>query len=122
MTLRNKVGTFAFSEKLMGEITAPEFWDVKIDIDVFPVAVKERLLKNSEMDEEYNPAAMIKAMIIRIGEVSDIEYSVLDRSIRLFLAFVEHLEYVRPDRELEYLKVIESRLETSIRNCVNSFI
>ena len=122
ITLRSKVGNFAFSEKLMGEITSSEFWNVKTEMDVFPMAVRERLLRNREMDKEYNPAAMMKAMIIRIGELSNVDYGVLDRSIRSFLRYVEHVDYVRPDRELEYLKVIESRLETSIRNCVNSFL
>lgn len=56
--------------------------------------------------EQLDPYAMVKAMIIRMGELGNpsIPYSIVDWKIRIFLRFLGVSNYIRCDRELEFLK------------------
>jgi hypothetical protein len=56
--------------------------------------------------EKLDPYAMIKAMIVRMGELGNpsIPYSIVDWNIRIFLRFLGVSNYIRCDRELEFLK------------------
>lgn len=64
---------------------------------------------NSIWDEPLDPFALIKAMLIRMGEKSSppTPYSIIDRTMREFLRFLGLNEYKRIDAELEFLKNYE---------------
>jgi len=56
--------------------------------------------------EKLDSYAMVKAMIIRMGELGNpsIPYGIVDWNIRIFLRFLGVSNYIRCDRELEFLK------------------
>ena len=61
--------------------------------------------------EQLNHFSLIKAMIIRMGEMGSppIPYSFIDGTLRELLRFLGLNEYKRADVELEFLKNYESQ-------------
>jgi len=95
-----------------------EFWD-KIDymrfrgefynddnINVF----RQEISRSESWNVQLTPAAVIKAMIIRIGELSQpaIQYEVIDWAIRKFLRYMDVDTYYRADVELQFCHNIEA--------------
>lgn len=66
--------------------------------------------------EGLKPAAMIKAMIVRIGEMGQpsIPYEAIDMGIRDFLRYMEIDEYQRIDNELDFCKKLEGEIHRII--------
>jgi len=97
-------------------------WTEKPDIKVFPKDIRERLLRENAFDKPFNPKAMIKAMIIRLGEMAKpaINYEIVDHSIRKFLRYLEIDEYLRVDREIEFLRRLESEIARAITDIVGT--
>lgn len=62
------------------------------------------------------PEAMIKAMIIRIGEGGrpNIPYEVVDQGIRDFMRYMDINEYQRADNELKFCHELENTIRESI--------
>ena len=100
-----------------GKSTCSGAWDVWENIDYFQLTehihVNEgfigfgpALYEHSFWNEKLDPEAMVKAMIIRMGELGKpaIPYSIVDWNIRIFLRFLGVSDYKRCDRELEFLK------------------
>jgi hypothetical protein len=72
--------------------------------DFFPEIYNDLIWK-----ERLDPLALIKAMLIRMGEKGSptIPYSIVDRTMREFLRFLGLNQYKRADAELEFLKNYE---------------
>ena len=81
---------------------------------------KRRLLKEHKFDEPLSSESMIKAMIIRLGEMGKpfINYEVIDFSIRSFFSYLGINKYVRVDRETEFLRRLELKIAEILKKLV----
>lgn len=97
-------------------------WTEKPNLKNFPEDIRERLIKENVFDKPFNPKAMIKAMIIRIGEMAKpaINYEMVDHSLRKFLRYLGIDEYLRVDREIEFLRRLEKEIARTIDECTKS--
>lgn len=88
--------------------------------DVISVFRKE-LLNDKLWNVKVNPYTLVKAMIIRLGDLSmpGVKYEVVDWKIREYLRFLGLDEYKRPDRELRFCKNLEKRITALIYECLN---
>jgi len=86
--------------------------------DVDPTAernpvIRERIEK--EMGKPYNPYALVKAMIERLGDLAlGINYKAVDMGVRDFLAYLECREIVHSDRERLFLLNVEREIKRLI--------
>jgi hypothetical protein len=82
---------------------------------------RERLLNDSIWNTKLDPYALVKAMIIRMGDLArpGISYEVVDWKIRVYLRFLGCEEYKRPDEELKFCKNLEKKIESLIYECLN---
>ena len=109
-----------YSEKIIipfrERILSDPVWDMKLDSSLFNEEVRERLLQTGELEKKLNPFALIKAMIIRLGELAkpDIEYSVIDQQVRDLLDCAGCVEYCRADREIVFLRELEKKIASLI--------
>ncbi len=94
---------------LMKIITGSNIWDTKMKLDNFQLIVRRRLVKEKLLNKKLDPAAMIKAMIIRLGELArpNINYEIVDYSIRSFFTYLGVKKYLRVDREILFLRKFE---------------
>ncbi len=106
--LQNKEFIFSFREKIMNS----KAWGTKFELKDFPLIVQRRLLKDKMLDKKLNPEAMIKALIIKLGEMGRpfINYEVIDFSIREFLTYLGTTKYLRVDREMEFLNRLDNEI------------
>lgn len=76
------------------------------NINVF----RQEIARSKVWEVRLTPAALIKAMIIRVGELSQpsIKYEVIDWAIREFLRYMDVGHYYRADVELEFCRDIEA--------------
>jgi hypothetical protein len=83
---------------------------------------RERLLTDKIWDTKVDPYTLVKAMIIRLGDLSQpgIEYEIVDWKIREYLRFLGCDEYKRPDKELQFCKNLEKKIESLIYECLKS--
>jgi len=97
-------------------------WIEKPDPNVFPKEIRGRFIEEDTLNKPFNPKAMIKAMIIRIGEMAKpaINYEKIDYSLRKFLRYLEIDEYLRIDREIEFLRRLEKEMARIINECIKS--
>ena len=81
---------------------------------------RERLLDDKIWDTKVDPYTLIKAMIVRMGDLSQprIGYEIIDWKIREYLRFLGCDEYKRPDRELQFCKNLEKKIESLIYECL----
>lgn len=81
---------------------------------------RERLLNDKIWDTKVDPYTLIKAMVIRMGDLSQpgIEYEIVDWKIREYLRFLGCDEYKRPDKELQFCKKLEKKIESLIHECL----
>lgn len=107
--IHQKETTKLLSKKLLKN----DVWKTKFKADDFPEIVKRRLLKEKLLGEKLGSNAMIKAMIIRMGELAkpSINYEVIDFSIRSFFTYLGVKKYLRVDREILFLRTLEKELE-----------
>lgn len=106
--INNKEFNFKFRER----IVRSNVWSQKFELNEFPMIVQRRLKKQDLLDKKLDPGAMIKAMIIRLGEMARpfVNYEIIDFSIRQFFTYLETKKYLRVDREILFL----SRLDNEI--------
>lgn len=104
--LQNKEFIFGFRDKIMKS----KAWSIKFGLQDFPLIVQRRLLKEKMIDKKLNPEAMIKALIIKLGEMGRpfINYEIIDFSIREFLTYLGTTKYLRVDREMEFLNRLDN--------------
>jgi hypothetical protein len=71
------------------------------------------LFEESNWNEEFDGLSMLKAIIIRMGEMGGppIDYSIIDWNIRILLRYLGPQGYCRADPELEFLKKQEIKLK-----------
>ena len=109
---------FSFREKMLES----DIWKkTKFKPDDFPFIVKKRLLKEKAFDKNLNPESMIKAMIVRMGELGglSINYEIVDFSIREFFTYLATKKYLRIDREVKFLKRLEKDMIKNIKEILN---
>lgn len=70
------------------------------------------IASNIWQDMHLNPKELIKAMIIRLGEMGRpaISYEIIDWGIRKFMRYMEIDEYQRADKALEFCKTLEKEI------------
>lgn len=97
-----------FKEKIMKS----EIWSTKFKPEDFPEIIKRRLIKEKACEKKLDPNAMIKAMIIRLGEMAkpNINYEIIDYSIRNFFTYLNTNKYLRVDRETKFLRMFEKEI------------
>jgi len=107
--LKNKEFVFDFREK----IAESKAWKIKFEPDMFPLIVKRRLVKEKAFNKKLSPEAMIKAIIIRMGELAkpSINYEIIDFSIRSFFTYLGVKQYMRVDREILFLRTLEEEIK-----------
>ena len=81
---------------------------------------REQLFNDKIWNTKVDPYTLVKAMIIRMGDLSQpgIEYEIVDWKIREYLRFLGCDEYLRPDRELQFCKNLEKKIESLIYECL----
>jgi hypothetical protein len=81
---------------------------------------REELFNDKLWDVKVDPYTLVKAMIIRLGDLSmpGVKYEVVDWKIREYLRFLGLDEYKRPDRELQFCKNLEKRITALIYECL----
>jgi len=109
LKLVEKIHQKEAADALSKRLLKSDVWKVKFKADDFAEIVKRRLLKEKLLDKKLNPESMIKAIIIRMGELAkpSINYEVIDFSIRSFFTYLDVKHYLRIDREMMFLRVFE---------------
>jgi hypothetical protein len=102
-------------------------WDFWKSVDYFTFRTKfytqeslsvfrKGVLESDVWDAKIDPYGMIKAMIIRLGDLSQpsASYEIVDSKISEYLGFLGYNKYERVDRELQFCKDIEKEIELLI--------
>jgi hypothetical protein len=113
-----KLDKSASKRYLREKLEQSPIWSSDIDQEAFPEIVKRRLIKEKAFDKELDPQAMIKAMIIRMGELANpsIKYEIIDFSIRSFFTYLRAKRYLRIDREIMFLRKFEEEIKNILGN------
>jgi len=106
--INEKKFVFGFREKLIKS----SVWQTKFKPEDFSEIVKRRLIKEKAFDKKLDSGAMIKAMIIRMGEIAKphINYEIIDYMIRSFFIHLRVKKYLRVDREIKFLRTLEKEI------------
>ncbi|MEK6900302.1 MAG: hypothetical protein AABX05_04210 [Nanoarchaeota archaeon] len=102
--------------KLVGKLSKNQIWKTKLKPEDFNMAVRKALLQRQMFDKSLEPEAMIKAIIIRMGELSNpaVRYETIDYAMRSLFASLKVNKYLRVDREIEFLKRLEKMIKEEI--------
>lgn len=101
-----------------------EFWS-KIDYMKFRgdfykpeniVPFRKEIAKSTVWNAVLKPEALMKAMIIRLGEMGEpaVPYEIVDMGVRDFLRYMDVNEYQRADMELKFLRDLEDEISSII--------
>lgn len=92
-------------------------WDINITLENFNPIIVRRLKKEGNLNRSLDPESMIKALIIRLGELAspNINYENIDLTIRKFFTFLAVKKYLRIDREMRYLQLLEENIKRNIQ-------
>jgi len=112
--LKEKEFIFALRESINGS----KVWETRFKPEDFTEIVKRRLSKENAFDKKLNAEAMMKAMIIRMGEMAKphLNYEIVDYSIRSFFSSLGVKNYLRVDREIKFLRKFEKEMIEILRN------
>jgi len=112
LQLQNRLSDKNFLFKFRDNLQKSNIWKIKFKPEDFPEIVRRRLAKENLFDKKLDSNAMIKAMIVRMGELAkpSIDYEVIDFSIRSFFTYLGVKKYIRVDREIAFLRKIESEI------------
>ena len=110
---QNNEFIFGFRDKIMKS----KVWSTKFGLQDFPPLIQRRLLKEKLLDKKFSPEAMIKALIIKLGEMGRpfINYEAIDFSIREFFTYLGEKKYLRVDREMEFLKRLDIEIIKNLK-------
>lgn len=99
----------ALSERLL----KGDGWKMDFKPNDFPEIIKRRLIKEDAFNKKLVADSMIKAIIIRMGELGKpyINYEIIDYAIRNFFTYLAIDRYLRVDREILFLRKFEKRLK-----------
>ncbi len=100
------------------------FWD-KVDYMKFRgdfykpeniIPFRKEIASSKVWDTKLKPLAMIKSMIIRLGELGQpaVPYEIVDMGVRDFLRYLNIDEYQRADEELEFCHRLENEIHEII--------
>jgi len=97
-----------------------EIWDKKFKLDDFKPVIQKRLKKENLIDKELDCLGLVKAMIIRIGELGNpsINYEVIDYALRNFFRQMNVNKYLRVDREIEFLRKLEEEVKDVLKELI----
>ncbi len=107
--LNEKTTIFEIREKILKS----NVWKTRFKVGDFPEIVKRRLVKEGLLDKNLGPNALMKAIIIRMGELAapSINYEAIDFSIRSFFTYLGIKQYLRVDREILFLRRLEEEMK-----------
>lgn len=122
-TFNNPVQVFLpYSSKPSGQ------WDLWDSIDYMGfrgefykedniIDFQSRIASSDVWKVKLNPPAIIKAMIIRVGEMSQptISYEIVDNAVRKFLRYMGIDQYQRTDNEMVFCRNIEDAITRLIK-------
>lgn len=113
----HKINFIEFMEKLEDK----NLWNLTFKPADFPEIVKKRLEKENAFGKKLDSNAMIKAIIIRIGELAQpaINYEAIDYSIRNFFTYLGTKQYLRIDREIAFLRRFEKEMMKTLGSLEN---
>lgn len=113
LTLLEKFENKEFIFKIKAEIINNKVWNTKFKPEQFTEIVKRRLHKENAFDSSLDKEAMLKALIIRMGEIAhpSINYEVIDYCIRSFFTHLGVKKYLRIDREIKFLRILEEEMK-----------
>ncbi|HHT9152317.1 MAG TPA: hypothetical protein ACFYEM_02120 [Candidatus Hypogeohydataceae bacterium YC40] len=79
-------------------------------------AFRKEIAQSQIWNCRLKPEAVIKALIIRLGELSEprVPYEIVDMSIRDFMRYMEINEYQRADKELDFCQAREKTIQEII--------
>jgi hypothetical protein len=112
-----------FKETFYEEDNITEFrekmWDSSVWVtEVDPTAERDPIIRErieKELGKPYNPYALVKAMIERLGDLAPgISYEAVDRTVRDFLAYLGCKEIIHSDRERLFLLNVEREIKRLI--------
>ncbi len=95
-----------------------KIWQTAILPEDFSFAVKKALEKRDMLNSPLDSHALIKAIIIRTGELSQLNYELIDLAVRRFFTQTKVDKYLRIDREMLFLR----RLDKAIRDVVTCLL
>jgi len=108
--------TLEFQKQMLNH----DIWEAKFSLKDFKPIVQKRLKKEKLLEQPLDVLSLTKAMIIRIGELShpSINYEIIDYSIRNFLRQLNINKYLRVDREIEFLRKLETEIKTTLKDLI----
>jgi hypothetical protein len=94
------------------EISKNTIWKAKFKPEDFPEMIRKRLHKEDAFNKKLSAESLIKAMIIRMGEMAQpkINYEIIDYTIRSFFTYLGVKQYLRVDRETKFLRGLEKEI------------
>ena len=106
---------FLFRERLAKH----PVWKMELKPEDFTLAIRKAIAKRGMFGKKLEPEAMIKAIIIRMGEISSpaVSYETIDYSMRSMFTYLKCDKYLRVDREIEFLKRLEEAIKEEILFC-----
>jgi len=115
--LKHKFNDKDIQMKFRENILKNKIWDIKFNADDFSLIVKKRLLREGKLGKSLDPESMIKAIIIRMGELAspNINYEVIDFVIRDIFTYLQVDKYKRIDLEIEFLRRFEEEMVNEMK-------
>ena len=115
--VKNKLKDKNIMLKLVEKIDKSNVWDVStIPLDKFTPINRRRIEKEKALEKPLDREGLIKAMIIRLGEIAapSMRYETLDVAIRKYLRELDINKYLRVDVEMAFLLRLEDELKKTI--------
>ncbi|MFQ5965606.1 MAG: hypothetical protein ACE5KZ_15130 [Candidatus Scalinduaceae bacterium] len=80
------------------------------------IPFRKEIANSNVWKTKLKPEAMIKAMIIRLGELGQpvIPYEIIDMGVRDFMRYLDINDYQKADKELEFCHMLESEIHEII--------
>lgn len=106
-----------FKKKIIDRIIKNNIWKLDFKLEEFPLIVQIRLEKEKLIGKKLDKNAMIKALIIKMGEnaMPPINYEIIDYSIRNIFTNLKVSKYLRVDREIKFLRRLEDEVAKEVK-------
>jgi len=118
--LKKELNNKQFVFELRKRLQENSIWNIKFNLEDFPPIIQRRLQKEHLLNKKLDPESLIKAMIIRLGEIAkpDINYEIIDYLIRSFFTYLNTKKYLRIDREILFLRNLEEEIKKIIKESI----